>query len=127
MPFGLCNAPSSFQSYMNSALGDMVDRFVVIYLDDILIYSDNPEQHWDHLRQFLTKLRDNQLVARTRKCEFLQDQIEFLGVVVGPDEARPDNAKIWVVQDWPQPRSAHDIRSFLGLANFYHGFVKGFA
>ena len=87
MPFGLCNAPGSFQRYMNSVLGDIVDQFVVIYLDDILIYSDNETDHMGHLREVLTKLKENQLMARAHKCEFLRDHIEFLGVIVGPDGA----------------------------------------
>lgn len=127
MPFGLCNAPSSFQRYMNQILGDVADAFLVIYLDDILIFSQNMDDHMRHLRVVMSRLKQHQLMVRPHKCEFACEEMEFLGVIVGKDGARPDQSKIRLVKDWPQPRNVHHVRAFLGLANFYRRFVPKFA
>ena len=112
---------------MNQVFGDVADAFLVIYLDDILIFSKNMEEHLEHLRLVMRRLRDHGLVVRPHKCTFACDEMEFLGVVVGKGGARPDNTKIQLVQDWPTPRNVHHIKAFLGLANFYRRFVPKFA
>ena len=103
MPFGLSNAPSAFQRFMNDIFSDVLDIFVVIYLDDILIYSDNIDDHKKHVKKVLKRLRENQLYTSPTKCVFYQDRIEFLGFVLGVDGLRMDESKTQTIQNWPTP------------------------
>ena len=103
MPFGLSNAPSAFQRFMNDIFSDVLDIFVVIYLDDILIYSDNIDDHKKHVKKVLKRLRENQLYTSPTKCVFHQDRIEFLGFVLGVDGLRMDESKTQTIQNWPTP------------------------
>jgi len=125
--FGLSNAPSVFQRFMNDIFSDVLNVFVVIYLDDILIYSDNMDNHKKHVKEVLKRLRKNQLYASPTKYVFHQDKIEFLGFVLGVDGLRIDESKTQTIQNWPTSRRVKDIQSFLGFANFYRHFIDNYA
>ena len=127
MPFGLCNAPSTFQRLMNDVFKQELNSFILVYLDDILIYSHSVEEHWKHLVHALEKLRRAQLYGRLHKCEFLKSKVDYLGFEVGHDGIRTSPEKVKAILDWPRPLSVHDIRSFLGLASYYRKFIKGFS
>ena len=127
MPFGLCNAPATFQRMMNDVLREHLDEFVIVYLDDILIYSKDAEEHREHLKKVLELLRKHQLYAKTTKCEFGMPSTEFLGHIVSKDGISTDPKKIKAIQEWPVPRNATELRSFIGLANYYRRFVKDFS
>ncbi len=127
MHYGLTNAPASFQRFMNNVFKDLLDICVVVYLDDILIYSDNPEIHTTHVLEVLRQLRTNNLYAKIEKCKFSIITTEFLGFVISPEGLRMDKAKIQVIRDWPVPRKVKDIQSFLGFANFYCRFITKFS
>ena len=119
MPFGLTNAPAAFMKMMNNVFRDYLDEFVIVFIDDILIYSKNQEEHKDHLRKVLDKLREHKLFAKLSKCSFWQREIGFLGHVVSDKGVSVDQEKIKAIADWPRPRNATEIRSFLGLAGYY--------
>ena len=127
MPFGLTNAPAAFMKMMNSVFRDFLDESVIIFIDDILIYSKDEESHRKHLRAVLERLREHKLYAKLSKCSFWQKGIEFLGHIVSDQGISVDPEKIRAIKDWPRPRSATEVRSFLGLAGYYRKFVKGFA
>jgi len=127
MPFGLSNAPSAFQRLMNEIFANILDVFVVVYLDDILIYSDNLTEHKRHVKEVLRRLRKHGLFASLAKCSFHQTQVEFLGFVLGPDGLQIDDSKVWVIHDWPRPRRLKDVQAFLGFANFYRHFIKNYS
>jgi len=126
MPFGLSNAPSAFQRLMNDIFSDVLDVFVVIYLDDILIYSDNMDNHKKHVKEVLKRLRENRLYALPTKYVFHQDRIEFLGFVLGVNGLRMDELKTQTIQNWLTPRRVKDVQSFLGFANFYRHFIDNY-
>ena len=127
MPFGLSNAPSAFQRFMNDIFFDLLDVSIVIYLDNILIYSDNMDDHKKHVREVLRRLWENWLYASPTKYVFHQDRIEFLGFVLGADGLRIDESKIQIIQEWPTSCRVKDIQSFLGFANFYRRFINNYA
>ena len=127
MPFGLCNAPGTFQRLMNKVFADNLGKFIAVYLDDILIFSRNMEEHWKHLQWALDRLREAKLYGRLHKCEFLKDQVEYLGFEVGPRGVQASPGKVRAIIDWPRPKGVHDVRSFLGLASYYRHFVRGFS
>ena len=127
MPFGLTNAPAAFQHFMNEIFADLLDICTVIYLDDILIYSDSMSDHILHVREALQRLRDNGLYASTEKCEFHSTSVDYLGFILSPDGLTMDPAKIQVIQDWPEPRKIRDIQSFLDFANFYRRFIYNYS
>ena len=127
MPFGLCNAPATFQSLMNRVLQGYVDDFVLVYLDDILIYSETEHQHLDHLTAVLQRLRDHKLYARPHKCSFLQTEIRWLGHVIGHGRVQVDPDKTTAIRDWPTPRNLTELRSFVGLASYYRRFIHKFS
>nr|KYP41681.1 Transposon Ty3-G Gag-Pol polyprotein [Cajanus cajan] len=127
MPFGLTNAPSTFKHLMNHILRDCIGKFVVVYFDDILVYSKTLDEHLGHLRQVLIILRDNHLYANLQKCTFCQEQVNFLGFIVGKEGVQVDSEKIKAIQEWPTPKSVGEVRSFHGLARFYRRFVKDFS
>ncbi|XP_010555985.1 PREDICTED: uncharacterized protein LOC104825361 [Tarenaya hassleriana] len=127
MPFGLTNAPSTFMRLMNHVLRAFIGKFVVVYFDDILIYSRSEEDHVSHLEQVLTTLRRENLYANLKKCSFCTDEIIFLGFVVSSRELRVDEEKIKAIRDWPTPTTIGQVRSFHGLASFYRRFVRDFS
>ena len=127
MPFGLTNAPAAFMALMNSIFQPYLDQFVVVFIDDILIYSRDADAHRDHLRRTLGILRDRQLYAKFIKCEFWTDQIAFLGHVISREGIQPDSSKVKAITEWEVPKSVTEIRSFLGLAGYYRRFVRNFS
>ena len=127
MPFGLSNAPSTFMRLMNQVLKPFIGRFVVVYFDDILIYSKTEDDHLLHLREVLSALRENKLYMNKAKCSFMTDKLLFLGYVVSGDGIQVDDAKIKAIRDWPTPKSVSEVRSFHGLATFYRRFIKDFS
>jgi hypothetical protein len=127
LPFGLTNAPATFQRVMNDAFQEFLDVFVIIYLDDILIYSKTWEDHQRHVRLICDKLRGNQLFCKSSKCEFGLTSIEFIGHVVSHNNIHMDPAKIKAVKNWPEPKNVKQLRGFLGFCNFYRKFIYQFA
>ena len=127
MPFGLTNAPAAFMDLMNRVFRPYVDQFVVVFIDDILVYSKDRESHDTHLRVVLEILRKEQLYAKLSKCEFWLTEVSFLGHIVSKEGIQVDPKKIEVVVEWKPPRNVTEVRSFLGLAGYYRRFVKGFS
>ena len=127
MPFGLAKAPATFQALMNSLFADKLEDFLVIYLDDILIFSRNPKEHEAHVRYVLKVLRRHKLVASKTKCEFFKPLVEFVGHVLKAEGVWMEQNKVDAILAWPVPTTVTHVRSFLGLANFYRRFVNGFA
>ena len=127
MPFGLTNAPAAFQRFMNDIFSDMLDVHVIIYLDDILVYSDDPAEHKKHVREVLQRLRKNGLYCKPEKCHFDKDTVNYLGFILSKDGLKMDPAKVQTIQDWPEPRKVKDIQSFLGFANFYRRFISEYS
>lgn len=127
MPFGLTNAPAVFQHLMNDIFREYLDQFVVVYLDDILIFSPDVVSHTTHVRLVLTKLREHGLYAKLEKCEFHCSSVEFLGYIISPTGITMDKRKIAAICDWDAPKRVKDVQSFLGFANFYRRFIKGFS
>ena len=112
MPFGLCNAPSNFQRLMNTIFEKEINSFILVYLDDILIYSRSIEEHWEHLKRALDKLHRAKLFGRLHKCEFLKDKVDYLGFEVGCDGIRTSPEKVKAILDWPRPLSTHVYAHF---------------
>ena len=127
MPFGLTNAPAVFMDLMNRVFRPYLDRFVVVFIDDILVYSQGEAEHAEHLRLVLQILRDKQLYAKFSKCEFWLREVSFLGHVVSASGVRVDPNKILAILNWKPSRNITEVRSFLGLAGYYRRFVKGFS
>ncbi|SYW86857.1 uncharacterized protein UHO2_05482 [Ustilago hordei] len=127
MPFGLANAPAHFQSFINDIFQDIIGIYVVVYLDDFLIFSDTEEAHVKHVTEVLACLRSNRLFAKLSKCEFHTKTVEFLGYIIKPTGIEMDPEKVRTVKEWPMPESIHDIQRFLGFANFYRRFIAHFA
>ena len=127
MPFGLCNAPASFQTLMNRILRPFLGKFVVVYLDDIVVFSSSDADHIQHLTQVFEVLRANTLYARPSKCILFASELEFCGHMVGNGVVRPLSSKIETIRDWPIPKNVHDVRVFLGMVTYYRRFIHSFA
>ncbi|KAJ0972256.1 hypothetical protein J5N97_020215 [Dioscorea zingiberensis] len=127
MPFGLSNAPSTFMRFMHQVLRPFMGKFVVVYFDDILIYSPSWSSHFDHLRAIFELLRTERLFVNRKKCSFFTTSVTFLGFVVSTDGVHADQSKIDAILEWPRPRTLHDVRSFHGLASFYKRFIRNFS
>ena len=127
MPFGLTNAPATFQHMMNDVFREHLDVRVVVYLDDILVFSKTREQHIEDVKVVLRKLRENRLWAKLEKCEFFTRSVEFLGYIISPSGIAMDPNKVKAVVDWPVPKTVRDVRAFLGFANFYRKFIHGYS
>jgi hypothetical protein len=127
MPFGLTNAPSTFQMLMNQILRPYIDKFVLVYLDDIMVYSNSLDEHKHHLRLVFEALRDANLYAKPKKCVFNKPEVEFCGHIVGSGVVKVLDQKVKVIRDWPVPKNVHEVRQFYGLANYYRRFIKHFA
>jgi hypothetical protein len=127
LPFGLTNAPATFMTLMNDIFRPMLDKFVIVYLDDILIYSKDLREHEQHLRQVLEKLRQNRLYAKLSKCEFFRTEVNFLGHIISADGVKTDPDKTAAIREWPQPKDIKELQSFLGLCNFYRRFVQHYS
>ena len=127
LSMGLTNAPSTFQAVMNKIFGEQVGKHVVVYMDDILIFSDTKEEHLEHLRVVLTTLRKWDFYCKLSKCEFMKTEICYLGHIVDQNGLRPDPRKVKALEEWKEPESVHDLRSFLGLCNYFRKFIKNYA
>jgi hypothetical protein len=124
---GLNNAPATFQTVMNNIFRPYLRDFVVVYLDYILVYSKTEQDHERHLRLVLQKLREERFFACRQKCEFAKPEIKFLDHIVGADGIKVNPAKIAAVNDWPEPVNVHQVRFFLGLANYFRKCIQGYA
>ncbi|KAL5760696.1 hypothetical protein ACOSQ2_019534 [Xanthoceras sorbifolium] len=127
MPFELTNAPAAFMDLMTRIFRSYLDQFVIVFIDDILVYSGNEEEHAEHLRILLQTLREHQLYAKLSKCQFWLDKVAFLGHIVSAEGVSVDPQKIEVIINWKQPTNVTEVRSFLGLAGYYRKFVEGFS
>jgi hypothetical protein len=125
MPFGLANAPSVFMATMNRILHGL--PFVVVYIDDILIFSRTPEEHLEHIKAVLQRLADHNLYVKLSKCDFFKPEVSFVGYIVSADGIRPDPRKVEVVQNWPKPKTLYEVKAFLGLASYFRRFIAGFS
>jgi hypothetical protein len=127
MSFGLTNALAYFMNLMNKVFMEYLDKFVVVFIDDILIYSKNDSDNEEHIRMVLQKLRDNQLYAKFTKSEFWLDEVHFLGHIISKGGIFVDPAKVTAIVDWKIPSVVSEVRSFLGLAGYYRRFIEGFS
>ena len=127
MPFELTNAPTTFMDLMHRVFQLYLDPFVVVFVDDILIYSKSEEEHKNHLRVVLQVLRDHRLYAKFSKCEFWLIEVKFLGHVVSTSSVSVDSEKVKAVMSWERPKSVFQIRSFLGLARYHKRFIDDFS
>jgi len=127
MPFRLTNAPTAFVDLMNRVFKPYLDQFVVVFIDDILIYSRTPEDHTQHLWIALEVLRKNELYAKLSKCEFWLRKVAFLGHLVSSEGVSADPQKIKVVSNWPRPKNPIGVRNFLDLAGYQRRFVQNFS
>ncbi|XP_021759479.1 uncharacterized protein LOC110724369 [Chenopodium quinoa] len=127
MPFGLTNAPSTFMRLMNEMLRPFLGKFVVVYLDDILIYSKNEEEHLKHLEEIFKTLREQQLYGKLEKCHFLLTDIVFLGYIISGEGIKVDPSKVEAISSWPIPKTVTEVRSFHGLTSFYRRFIEHFS
>ena len=127
MPFGLTNAPAAFMDLMHRVFQPYLDQLVIVFVDDILIYSQSEEEHQDHLRIVLWALREHQLYAKFSKCEFWLTEVRFLGHVMSVLSVLVDPGKVEVVMSWERPKSVFEIRSFSGLTGYYRRFIDDFS
>ncbi|KAE8663112.1 putative Quercetin 3-O-methyltransferase 1 [Hibiscus syriacus] len=127
MPFRLSNAPSTFMRFMHQVLRPFMGKFVVVYFDDILVYSPTWTSHFDHLRAIFEMLKTECLFVNQKKCSFFTTSVTFLGFVVSTDGVHADHSKVDAVLEWPRPKTLHDIQSFHGLASFYRRFIRNFS
>lgn len=126
MPFGLANAPSSFQNYINDVLRGYLDEFCTAYIDDILIFSQSLDEHHDHLRKVLSILLNVGLQINIKKCEFHTTSVKFLGLILTTEGIKMDPSKLEAIENWPTPKSTKDIIRLIGYLNFYRRFIKSF-
>ncbi|CAI7784415.1 unnamed protein product [Closterium sp. NIES-54] len=127
MPFGLCNAPATFQAEMNHILRPLLDECVVVYLDDILIYSKNMKEHVEHLRKVFEILRKNKFYVKLSKSDFALKKVHFLGHMVSAEGVHVDPRKIEAVKKWKVPENMKELQQFLGFTNYYNRFVPQYA
>jgi len=125
--FGLTNAPATFQRVINKVFGAHIGKFVLVYLDDILVMSRTPEEHEQHLRIVLQTLRQHGLKVKLSKCEFNKPELHFLGHVIEKEGVAVDPAKVAVISKWPVPKSLKELQAFLELANYFRKFVEHFS
>lgn len=124
MPYGLANAPSVFQEFMNEVFREFLHNFVIVYIDDILIYSRNLADHRHHVKQVLQRLRQHHLYLKLEKCEFHRPTVQFLSYIISQEGIQMDQGKVTAIAEWPTPHSVKELQRFLGFANFYRRFIK---
>src|SRR5215471_5792617 len=127
MPFGLCNAPATFQRTMDKVLGDIKDKFVMVYLDDVIIYSNTFEEHLKYVEEVLKRIRIAGLRLKAEKCKFAAQELQFLGHIVGKEGVNPDPEKVDKIVNYPVPKNIRELRGVLGLFSYYRRFIKDFA
>jgi hypothetical protein len=127
MSLSLTNAPAFFMNLMNSVFMDYLDKFVVVFIDDILIYSQSEEEHVNHLKMVLQRLREHQLYAKLSKCELWIDEVLFLGHIINKEGLAVDPKKVADILNWKAPTDARGIKSFIGMAEYYRRFIEGFS
>jgi len=127
MSFGLTNVPAVFQCFMNNIFLDLLNVYIVVYLDNILIYSNNLLQHQSHVKEVLKQLHKSGLYAKVKKYEFHLDSIKYLGYILSPSGLTMSNIQMKTIQDWSKPKKVKDIQSFLGFANFYKHFIYNYS
>ena len=127
MSFGLTNALATFNRLMQDIFKHQLDKYVLVFFDDILIYSKNEEEHEAHAREVLSILREHQLYAKMSKCTFFARKVEYLGFIVSQEGIAVDPAKVQDIIDWPQPKNVKEVRGFLGITGWYRVFIKGYA
>ena len=127
MLFGLTNAPAAFQQFMNDIFSNLLDVCVVIYLNNILIYSNNMSEHHRHVKEVLKCLCKAGLYAKVEKCKFHSESVEYLGYILSPSSLTMSDNKVKIIQDWPESKKVKDIQSFLDFANFYHWFIFNYS
>ncbi len=127
MPYELANSPSVFQGFMNEVFRQFLHQFVIVYIDDILIYSRNQAEHRHHVEQVLQKLREHHLYLKLEKCEFHRHTIQFFGYVISPQGVQMYNIKLQAIRDWPIPSTVKELQRFLGFANFHWRFIRAFS
>jgi len=123
MPFSLANVSVAFKQFMNDIFSNLLDVYVMIYLDNILIYSNSMFKHHWHVKKVLKCLYKTSLYAKAKKCEFHSKSVEYLGYILFPSDLTMSDDKVKIIQDWLEPKKVKDIQSFLGFANFYHWFI----
>jgi hypothetical protein len=127
LPFGLCNGPATFQHHMNEVLWEGLNEYLSVYMDDILIYSQNRAEHIQHVQSVLERLMAAGLQADIKKCEFFVTETKFLGLIVGIDGIRMDPEKVKAIVEWQEPRDVSGVRAFLGFCNFYRRFIRNYS
>jgi hypothetical protein len=127
LPMGLCNSPGTFMELMNYVFEKQLDKFVIVFLDDVLVFSKDLKEHERHMRDVLQILRENRLYAKGEKCDLVRREVDFLGHRLGADGLAKEVSKTEAIEKWPQPKSKSEVRQFLGLAGYYRKFVKGFS
>ena len=126
MCFGLKNAPAEFARFMSDNLREFLNEFVVVYFDDIIIYSDNLDDHWKHVRQVLQRLKEKKINLKLKKCEFAVTETEYLGHIINGKETRMEDEKLRSILEWPTPRNCKDIEEFRGMAGYYRQYIENF-
>ncbi|GKD16046.1 putative reverse transcriptase domain-containing protein [Tanacetum coccineum] len=126
MPFGLTNTPAVFMDLMNRVCQPYLDKFVIVFIDDILVYSKDEEEHGKHLKIILELLKKERLYAKFSKCDFWLDSVQFLGHVIDHSGVHVDPAKIEAIKSWAAPTTPTEVRQFLGFAGYYRRFIEGF-
>ncbi|GKE76937.1 putative reverse transcriptase domain-containing protein [Tanacetum coccineum] len=127
MPFGLTNALAVFMDLMNQVCKPYLDKFVIVFIDDILVYSKNKKEHEEHLKEIIELLKKEELYAKFSKCKFWIPKVQFLGHVINCQGIHVDPAKIKSIKDWMSPKTPMEIRQFLGLVGYYRRFIEGFS